>query len=169
MPTARARVYAHRGASRELRENTMPAFRRALELGADALETDVHATADGVLVASQDRRVQLGRGAYLGNAVAGGGRQQLSGRTDQRGSEDRRRGAGRRAHAAAERRRAGHARLVPELDVAARPRARLPRADQPGAERGDAPGLPARGRATGASRTEGQRGAASAVTRPALG
>src|ERR1700716_2082263 len=54
MPTARARVYAHRGASRELRENTMPAFRRALELGADALETDVHATADGVLVASHD-------------------------------------------------------------------------------------------------------------------
>ena len=54
MATARARVYAHRGASRELRENTMPAFRRALELGADALETDVHATADGVLVASHD-------------------------------------------------------------------------------------------------------------------
>jgi glycerophosphoryl diester phosphodiesterase len=54
MATARARVYAHRGASRELRENTMPAFRRALELGVDALETDVHATADGVLVASHD-------------------------------------------------------------------------------------------------------------------
>jgi glycerophosphoryl diester phosphodiesterase len=48
------RVYAHRGASRELTENTMPAFRRALELGANALETDVHATADGVLVASHD-------------------------------------------------------------------------------------------------------------------
>jgi len=48
------RVYAHRGASRELPENTMPAFRRALELGADALETDVHATSDGVLVAAHD-------------------------------------------------------------------------------------------------------------------
>jgi glycerophosphoryl diester phosphodiesterase len=48
------RVYAHRGASRELPENTLPAFRRAVELGADALETDVHVTADGVLVASHD-------------------------------------------------------------------------------------------------------------------
>src|ERR1700694_2059822 len=54
MRTHRVRVYAHRGASRELPENTMPAFRRAMELGADALETDVHATADGVLVASHD-------------------------------------------------------------------------------------------------------------------
>jgi len=48
------RIYAHRGASREFPENTMRAFRRALELGADALETDVHVTLDGVLVASHD-------------------------------------------------------------------------------------------------------------------
>src|SRR5438477_207510 len=54
MPKAGVRVYAHRGASRELPENTMPAFQRALELGADALETDLHATADGVLVTSHD-------------------------------------------------------------------------------------------------------------------
>ena len=48
------RIYAHRGASRELPENTMPAFRRALELGVDALETDVHETRDGHLVVSHD-------------------------------------------------------------------------------------------------------------------
>jgi glycerophosphoryl diester phosphodiesterase len=48
------RIYAHRGASLELPENTLPAFRRAIELGADALETDAHVTADGVLVLSHD-------------------------------------------------------------------------------------------------------------------
>ena len=48
------RVYAHRGASLEFPENTLPAFRRAVELGADALETDAHVTADGVLVLSHD-------------------------------------------------------------------------------------------------------------------
>jgi len=48
------RIYAHRGASLEFPENTMAAFRRAAELGADALETDVHATADGVVVTSHD-------------------------------------------------------------------------------------------------------------------
>ena len=48
------RIYAHRGASREFPENTMRAFHRAVELGADALETDVHVTRDGVLVVSHD-------------------------------------------------------------------------------------------------------------------
>jgi glycerophosphoryl diester phosphodiesterase len=47
-------VYAHRGAAAELPENTLPSFRRALELGADALETDVHLTADGEIVATHD-------------------------------------------------------------------------------------------------------------------
>ena len=48
------RLYAHRGASAELPENTLPAFRRALELGADAIETDAHLTADGQVVLSHD-------------------------------------------------------------------------------------------------------------------
>lgn len=47
-------VYAHRGAAAERPENTLPSFRRALELGADALETDVHLTLDGEVVAIHD-------------------------------------------------------------------------------------------------------------------
>jgi glycerophosphoryl diester phosphodiesterase len=48
-------LYAHRGATAELPENTMPAFRRALEIpGVDALEMDVHMTRDGVPVVSHD-------------------------------------------------------------------------------------------------------------------
>jgi len=47
-------LYAHRGASAELPENTLPAFRRALERGADALETDAHLTRDGHVVLSHD-------------------------------------------------------------------------------------------------------------------
>jgi glycerophosphoryl diester phosphodiesterase len=48
------RLYAHRGAAAELPENTLPAFQRAIELGADALETDAHLTADGHVVLSHD-------------------------------------------------------------------------------------------------------------------
>ncbi|HEY2511953.1 MAG TPA: glycerophosphodiester phosphodiesterase [Polyangiaceae bacterium] len=48
------RLYAHRGAAAELPENTVPSFRRALELGADCLETDAHLTRDGHVVLSHD-------------------------------------------------------------------------------------------------------------------
>ena len=48
------RLYAHRGAAAELPENTIPSFARALELGATALEMDVHMTADGHIVVSHD-------------------------------------------------------------------------------------------------------------------
>jgi glycerophosphoryl diester phosphodiesterase len=48
------RLYAHRGASGELPENTMAAFRRALEYDIDALESDVHLTRDGQVVVSHD-------------------------------------------------------------------------------------------------------------------
>jgi glycerophosphoryl diester phosphodiesterase len=47
-------VFAHRGAAAERPENTLTSFQRALELGADALETDVHLTADGEIVAAHD-------------------------------------------------------------------------------------------------------------------
>ena len=45
---------AHRGAPREHPENTLPGFARALELGADGIELDVHATRDGVVVVHHD-------------------------------------------------------------------------------------------------------------------
>ena len=53
-------LIAHRGASRQRRENTLPAFQLALELGADAIELDVHATADGVVVVHHDPEVVAG-------------------------------------------------------------------------------------------------------------
>lgn len=47
-------IIAHRGASRECPENTVSAFRRAADLGADGIELDVHLTADGTLVVHHD-------------------------------------------------------------------------------------------------------------------
>ena len=47
-------VIAHRGASWDEPENTLAAFRRAIELGADYVELDVQATTDGELVVVHD-------------------------------------------------------------------------------------------------------------------
>lgn len=47
-------IWAHRGASHEAPENTLAAFERAIELGADGVEFDVQRTADGVLVVTHD-------------------------------------------------------------------------------------------------------------------
>lgn len=47
-------VIAHRGASAERPENTRAAFRRALALGVDGIELDVHVTRDGVPVVFHD-------------------------------------------------------------------------------------------------------------------
>ncbi|MEZ4598535.1 MAG: glycerophosphodiester phosphodiesterase family protein [Syntrophotaleaceae bacterium] len=50
-------IWAHRGASAKAPENTMAAFRLALEQGADGLELDVHLTRDGVPVVIHDATV----------------------------------------------------------------------------------------------------------------
>ena len=66
-------VVAHRGASLDAAEHTLAAYRRAVEVGADALECDVRLTADGVLVCVHDRRVDRtsnGSGAVSALALA---------------------------------------------------------------------------------------------------
>lgn len=58
-------VWAHRGASATAPENTLAAFRRALEAGADGVELDVHLTADGHVIVIHDAtldRTTSGRG-----------------------------------------------------------------------------------------------------------
>ncbi len=48
-------LLAHRGALGERVENTLPAFERALELGADGVELDVQLSADGEVIVFHDR------------------------------------------------------------------------------------------------------------------
>jgi glycerophosphoryl diester phosphodiesterase len=53
MPAVPLRI-AHRGMPRRERENTLPSFAEALASGAEGIELDVHATADGVVVVHHD-------------------------------------------------------------------------------------------------------------------
>ena len=55
---SRALVIAHRGASAREPENSLAAFRAAATLGADAVELDIHATADGALIVHHDELVE---------------------------------------------------------------------------------------------------------------
>jgi glycerophosphoryl diester phosphodiesterase len=58
LPAGKVLAFAHRGGAYhpdlEGLENTLAAFRHAADLGYDYLETDVHLTADGVLLAFHD-------------------------------------------------------------------------------------------------------------------
>jgi glycerophosphoryl diester phosphodiesterase len=54
-PDCRFDVIAHRGSAFRRPENTLPAYQRAMDEGADALELDVNLTLDGVVVIWHDR------------------------------------------------------------------------------------------------------------------
>lgn len=64
---------AHRGASSELPENTLPAFARAIELRADVIEADVRLTGDGAALILHDAtvdRTTSGSGPLMGMSAA---------------------------------------------------------------------------------------------------
>ncbi len=52
--SSRPLVIAHRGYSQIAPENTLPAYQKALDVGADMIEADVNITRDGVLVMMHD-------------------------------------------------------------------------------------------------------------------
>lgn len=58
----KTKVWAHRGASgwdvQYAPENTMPAFQKAVEMGADGIELDVQLTKDGQIVVIHDETIQ---------------------------------------------------------------------------------------------------------------
>ncbi len=66
-------LMAHRGNRVACPENTLAAFRRALDDGADIIETDLHVTADGEFVCIHDVTVDRttdGRGPVAGMTLA---------------------------------------------------------------------------------------------------
>lgn len=59
------RLIAHRGASGHAPENTMASFKKALEMGAEAIELDVHLSLDGRLVVIHDEDLMRTAGLKL--------------------------------------------------------------------------------------------------------
>jgi glycerophosphoryl diester phosphodiesterase len=59
-PASSPITFAHRGAKADEPENTLPAFRRALELGAKGLESDARWSADGEVVLVHDAVARQG-------------------------------------------------------------------------------------------------------------
>jgi glycerophosphoryl diester phosphodiesterase len=64
---ARPLVIAHRGASGERSENTMPAYALAIEQRADMIEIDLHSTRDGAIVVAHDERLPGLPGGEIGD------------------------------------------------------------------------------------------------------
>lgn len=64
-------IIAHKGASGLAPENTMAAFKKAIELGVDQIELDVRHTADEEIVVFHDQRLDRIARDTLGNPVTG--------------------------------------------------------------------------------------------------
>lgn len=66
-------IQGHRGARGLLPENTLPAFKKALDLGVDVLELDTVVTADGIAVIHHDRTLSKDRtrrnGAWIDQEI----------------------------------------------------------------------------------------------------
>ena len=73
-------VVAHRGASADAPENTLPAFELAWKQGADAIECDVWMTADGHLVCHHDRATDRSSGVSSPKHLLRNCRSWMSGR-----------------------------------------------------------------------------------------
>ncbi len=56
-PAAEIKIVGHRGAAGLMPENTLSGFRKAIEIGVDAIEPDVHLTSDNVVVITDDYRL----------------------------------------------------------------------------------------------------------------
>ena len=67
---AETMIVAHRGASRDAPENTIPAFRLAWEQEADAIEGDFHLTKDGKIVCVHDKDTRKVAGKNLSVATS---------------------------------------------------------------------------------------------------
>lgn len=62
------KIYAHRGNKSEFPENSLQAFRSAIELGVDGIECDVHLSADGQAIIIHDEtidRTTTGKGEII--------------------------------------------------------------------------------------------------------
>lgn len=73
LAAGRTRVFGHRGAMGYAPENTMASFRKAVELGVDAIELDVHLTRDSEVVVVHDanlERTTSGRGLVRDHTLA---------------------------------------------------------------------------------------------------